>query len=81
MVLDPLPAAETYPHLDKLEKLTAAAFGQRRKMLRAALKGLSGAVDALEVAGIDPTRRAETLTQAEFRALADAWRQERPKAP
>ena len=74
VVLEPLPEAQRYTDLATLEKLTAAAFGQRRKMLRAALKSLPGAVDALAIAGIDPTRRAETLTQAEFRALANAWR-------
>lgn len=74
VVLDPLPEAECYNDLATLEKITAAAFGQRRKMLRAALKSLTGAVEALTIAGIDPTRRAETLTQAEFRALATAWR-------
>jgi len=74
VVLEPLPKAERFDDLPSLEKLTAAAFGQRRKMLRAALKGLPGAADALAAAGIDPTRRAETLTQAEFRQLATAWR-------
>jgi 16S rRNA (adenine1518-N6/adenine1519-N6)-dimethyltransferase len=74
VVLEPLPEAERFDDLPSLEKLTAAAFGQRRKMLRAALKGLPGAADALAAAGIDPTRRAETLTQAEFRQLATAWR-------
>lgn len=54
-----------------LAKLTAAAFGQRRKMLRQSLKGLPGAVDALASAGIDPARRAETLTVAEFVQLAE----------
>lgn len=73
VVLEPLAASDAYPHLDALEKITAAAFGQRRKMLRAALKSLEGAVEALEASGIDPTRRAETLTQAEFRTLATAW--------
>lgn len=53
-----------------LERLTEAAFGQRRKMLRQSLKGLPGAVDALEVIGIDPQRRAETVTVAEFVELA-----------
>jgi 16S rRNA (adenine1518-N6/adenine1519-N6)-dimethyltransferase len=77
VVLDPLPEADRYTDLNTLEKLTAAAFGQRRKMLRAALKSLPGAVDALGVANIDPTRRAETLTQAEFRALATAWKKTR----
>jgi 16S rRNA (adenine1518-N6/adenine1519-N6)-dimethyltransferase len=49
-----------------LERLTAAAFGQRRKMLRQSLKGLPGALSALEAAGIDAQRRAETLSVAEF---------------
>jgi 16S rRNA (adenine1518-N6/adenine1519-N6)-dimethyltransferase len=53
-----------------LERLTAAAFGQRRKMLRSALKGLPGALAALETLGIDPERRAETLAVADFVALA-----------
>jgi len=53
-----------------LEKVTEAAFGQRRKMLRQSLKGLPGAVAALERLGIDPQRRAETLGVAEFVALA-----------
>lgn len=53
-----------------LEKLTAAAFGQRRKMLRQSLKGLPGALDALEATGIDPTRRAETLSVEEFVGVA-----------
>jgi len=77
VVLEPLPPGEAYDDLDALEAVTAAAFGQRRKMLRAALKSLTGAVEALEIAGIDPTRRAETLTQAEFRRLATAWRNRR----
>lgn len=55
-----------------LERLTAAAFGQRRKMLRASLRGLPGGVAALAATGIDPARRAETLTVAEFVALAAA---------
>lgn len=55
-----------------LERLTEAAFGQRRKMLRQSLKGLTGGLDALENVGIDPTRRAQTLSVAEFVALAKA---------
>ena len=55
-----------------LERLTEAAFGQRRKMLRQSLKGVSGAVEALETIGIDPQRRAETLSVAEFVELARA---------
>ncbi|MEL7729518.1 16S rRNA (adenine(1518)-N(6)/adenine(1519)-N(6))-dimethyltransferase RsmA [Citromicrobium bathyomarinum] len=54
----------------KLEAITAAAFGQRRKMLRQSLKGVPGALDALETLGIDPQRRAETLDVAEFVAVA-----------
>jgi 16S rRNA (adenine1518-N6/adenine1519-N6)-dimethyltransferase len=53
-----------------LERVTEAAFGQRRKMLRQSLKGLPGALGALETLGIDPQRRAETLSVAEFVALA-----------
>jgi 16S rRNA (adenine1518-N6/adenine1519-N6)-dimethyltransferase len=53
-----------------LERVTEAAFGQRRKMLRQSLKGVSGALDALDTLGIDPQRRAETLTVAEFVAVA-----------
>ncbi|HEX7784241.1 MAG TPA: 16S rRNA (adenine(1518)-N(6)/adenine(1519)-N(6))-dimethyltransferase RsmA [Sphingobium sp.] len=53
-----------------LEKLTAAAFGQRRKMLRQSLKGLPGALEALEAVGIDPQRRAETMSVAEFVEVA-----------
>jgi 16S rRNA (adenine1518-N6/adenine1519-N6)-dimethyltransferase len=49
-----------------LERVTEAAFGQRRKMLRQSLKGLPGALDALETLGIDPQRRAETLDVADF---------------
>ena len=53
-----------------LERVTEAAFGQRRKMLRQSLKGLPGALDALEHLGIDPARRAETLSVAEFVSVA-----------
>ena len=53
-----------------LEAVTAAAFGQRRKMLRRSLAGLPGAVEALETLGIDPERRAETLAVRDFVAIA-----------
>ena len=53
-----------------LERLTAAAFGQRRKMLRRSLASIPGAVEALEKLGIDPERRAETLEVGDFVALA-----------
>jgi 16S rRNA (adenine1518-N6/adenine1519-N6)-dimethyltransferase len=51
-----------------MERLTAAAFGQRRKMLRGALKPLGGEA-LLSRAGIAPDRRAETLSVAEFDRL------------
>lgn len=54
----------------KLGKITEAAFGQRRKMLRQSLKGLGGET-LLEKVGIDPTRRAETLSIEEFVRLAN----------
>ena len=61
-----------------LERVTAAAFGQRRKMLRTSLKPLGLAVDpVLERAGIDPTARAEELSVAEFCALACALEEDR----
>ena len=52
-----------------MERLTAAAFGQRRKMLRGSLKALGGE-RLLEQAGIAPDRRAETLSVVEFDTLA-----------
>lgn len=57
--------------LTKLERVTRAAFGQRRKMLRQSLKPLGGEV-LLGRVGIDPARRAETLSVEEFCALARA---------
>lgn len=68
--------ADPYPHLDALERVTAAAFGQRRKMLRSALRALTPEAEALlAAASIPPTARAEELDQAGFRRLAEAWRQ------
>lgn len=55
---------------DQIERLTAAAFGQRRKMLRSSLKSVPGALEALQSLGIDSTRRAETLSVADFVELA-----------
>ncbi|PNQ00400.1 16S rRNA (adenine(1518)-N(6)/adenine(1519)-N(6))-dimethyltransferase RsmA [Sphingobium sp. SA916] len=63
--ITPRPAPEGV-QLKHLERLTAAAFGQRRKMLRQSLKGLPGALQALEAVGIDPQRRAETVSVEEF---------------
>ena len=53
-----------------LERLTAAAFGQRRKMLRSSLKSVDGALDAIAELGIDPERRAETVSVDEYVELA-----------
>ncbi|MEQ1726130.1 MAG: 16S rRNA (adenine(1518)-N(6)/adenine(1519)-N(6))-dimethyltransferase RsmA [Sphingopyxis sp.] len=55
-----------------LSRITAAAFGQRRKMLRQSLKGVAGAAEAMEAMAIDPARRAETLSIAEFVGIAKA---------
>jgi len=59
--------------LSDLEKITAAAFGQRRKMLRSSLKSLGGE-NLLAQTNIDPQRRAEELSLAEFEKLARALR-------
>jgi 16S rRNA (adenine1518-N6/adenine1519-N6)-dimethyltransferase len=65
-----VPRPEPEPvALAALETVTAAAFGQRRKMLRQSLKALGGET-LLERAGIDPQRRAETLSVSEFVSLA-----------
>ncbi len=67
-----VPKASPLPcPVEKLERVTQAAFGQRRKMLRQSLKSLGG--EALLVkAGIDPARRAETLSAEEFVRLANS---------
>ena len=55
-----------------IERITEAAFGQWRKMLRSSLKGVPGALEALAEIGIDARRRAETLAVSDFVALARA---------
>jgi 16S rRNA (adenine1518-N6/adenine1519-N6)-dimethyltransferase len=56
-----------------LERVTEAAFGQRRKMLRQSLRSLGGDVGRLlESTGLDPTARAEDIPVAGFVALAQA---------
>lgn len=68
---DPVAEQQPAPLLDALERVTAAAFGQRRKMLRGALKTLGGdPLALLDAAGIAPERRAETLDVVEFLRLA-----------
>lgn len=67
-----LPRANPLPtDAARLAKVTEAAFGQRRKMLRQSLKALGGEM-LLRKAGIDGTRRAETLSVDEFVRLANA---------
>jgi 16S rRNA (adenine1518-N6/adenine1519-N6)-dimethyltransferase len=67
--VEPLAEPVAPARLVDLERVTEAAFGQRRKMLRQSLKPLLPE-DAILAAGIDPTRRAETLSVGEFAALA-----------
>jgi len=69
--LEPLAEPVAPARLKDLEKITEAAFGQRRKMLRQSLKPLGGEA-LLEKAGIEPTRRPEELSVMEFAALARA---------
>jgi 16S rRNA (adenine1518-N6/adenine1519-N6)-dimethyltransferase len=66
------PLAPAEPAM--LERIVAAAFGQRRKMLRSALRALGqDPVPRLAAAGLDGDRRAETLSIEEFCALARAY--------
>lgn len=83
MLVQLTPRAEPLAPADRaaLEAVTAAAFGQRRKMLRAALRSLTPQSEALLAqAGISPERRAEELTVEEFCALARAWASIAPRA-
>ena len=69
----PLPEPAFPARLSDLERVTQAAFGQRRKMLRQSLRSLGGDTEALMAAAeITPTARAEELTVAQFAALARA---------
>ena len=70
--LTPRPAPLAPAPLGALERVTAAAFGQRRKMMRQALKPLGDAQDLLATAGVEPTARAERLPIEAFCALARA---------
>src|SRR5438270_3414763 len=77
-VVSLVPRAAPLALADKatLERVTAAAFGQRRKMLRSSLKTLGVPVEPLlAAAGIVPTARAEELSVAEFCALARAMQE------
>ncbi|MFA6021520.1 MAG: 16S rRNA (adenine(1518)-N(6)/adenine(1519)-N(6))-dimethyltransferase RsmA [Rhodospirillales bacterium] len=75
------PKLQTEPaDFTLFERVTAAAFGQRRKMLRSSLKSLGDAETLLAQAGIEPTARAEEIGYAGFAALARAL-QERTTTP
>ena len=67
-----------FPALSALEKVTQAAFSQRRKMLRSSLKPVFGAAlsDTLSKLGIEETRRAEELSVEQFNLLALAAKKE-----
>ena len=70
--LEPRAAPLEAARFETLERVTAAAFGQRRKMLRSSLKTLGDAEALLAATGIDPTKRAEEVPVAGFCALARA---------
>ena len=66
--LEQIPSAEV---LQKVEKLTELAFGQRRKMLRQSLKSISNLPQICEQANIDLTARAENLSPQQYLKLAE----------
>jgi 16S rRNA (adenine1518-N6/adenine1519-N6)-dimethyltransferase len=77
-VVQLIPRAVPEPaEFSDMEAVTAAAFGQRRKMLRASLKSLGNAEALIKEAGLIPTQRAEEVPVAGFAALARAWRASR----
>ena len=70
--------ADRFDDISGLETITAAAFGQRRKMLRGALAALAGGADnaaaLIEAAGLSPSVRAEALPVSAFHTLTRTWR-------
>jgi 16S rRNA (adenine1518-N6/adenine1519-N6)-dimethyltransferase len=74
LVARPLPIPRYPAQLELLEKVVAAAFNQRRKMLRSSLKSLNVDVEQLcSKAGVDATLRAEACSTEQFCALARAF--------
>ena len=72
--LEPLAVPLAPARLEDLERVTAAAFGQRRKMLRQSLKQLAPDAEArIRNAGVDPESRPQDLTIEQFAALARAF--------
>lgn len=74
--LQPRPAPFEIADFDAYDRVVTAAFGQRRKTLRNALARLLDA-DAIAAAGVEPGARAETVTPAQFAALAAKVSEER----
>jgi len=72
--IEPLAKPRTISRLGDLERVTAAAFGQRRKMLRQSMKQLAPDAETLiRLAGIDPQSRPQDLGIEQFGALARAF--------
>lgn len=65
--LTPKPKAESSPKFETVEKITAAAFNQRRKMIRQSLKPYMNVIEHL---GLDPTLRAENITVEQYIKIA-----------
>jgi 16S rRNA (adenine1518-N6/adenine1519-N6)-dimethyltransferase len=75
----PKPDSPTRSGIERLQQVTAAAFGQRRKMLRTSLRPLGG--EALcSAAGLDPTARADAVEVEGYLALAAALEEGRAGA-
>jgi 16S rRNA (adenine1518-N6/adenine1519-N6)-dimethyltransferase len=71
VAFEPIERPQPVSSVASLGRVTAAAFGQRRKMLRQSLKSLVADTEALLMAaGIEPTLRGEALSVAEFARLA-----------
>jgi 16S rRNA (adenine1518-N6/adenine1519-N6)-dimethyltransferase len=75
VTVDRRPQPETTATRDQVFAIVDAAFGQRRKMLRSALRGVAGssaaASAAVAAAGLDPTARGETLDVTDFARIAE----------
>jgi len=65
--LRPKPFDKVAPSFEQVERVTASAFNQRRKMIRSSLKAYMNAIEEL---GIDSTKRAENLSVEEFISIA-----------
>ena len=71
LLFQPLSQIPDIKTLNKVEKLTELAFGQRRKMLRQSLKSIPDLINLCKKAGIDTTARAENLTPQQYLILAN----------